>query len=144
MTIELITDIIDRTPMFVISIVSHRENLIVALYRQFKLCFKVFFDELECFTQDLFAVRERRYVIGIFGRLQHRLLFQVQTFTDEVSQTLVDPVHEIAQIEVGKILTKVITYRQTFRAVNDFIQKPQEVSVLYLAANEPLHNSVTD
>lgn len=55
MTIELVADIIDRTPMLVIAVLCHRENLIVALYSQFQLRFKVLFDKHEGFTQDLFA-----------------------------------------------------------------------------------------
>ena len=44
---ELIADIINGSPVTVIAVLSHRENLIVALYRQFKLRFKIYPDERE-------------------------------------------------------------------------------------------------
>lgn len=55
---------------------------------------------------------------------------------------LFQPMVKISQIEVCKVLAKVVADWQTFSAIDDFIKQPQQISIFEFPAQKQLKDGV--
>ncbi len=159
--IELVPDIIERTPALVKPVVGDREYLPIRLDRESyteQVCAQGDKDLTEAFL----AVAEQSNVIGIL-RSVHAV-------------NLVHAVHNIAQDKIREILRQVVPDRQTRQVVrvpdihrdtatpdikeihhrashllgqrdggiDDFVQQPQQVGVFQLPTDNAFQHRVTD
>lgn len=74
-TEELIPDIIKRTTVPVLTVLRYGEYLIIPFDCQFKVVFKIVFDELEDLMKNLFALGEKRNVISVLNTGDVRSFF---------------------------------------------------------------------
>ena len=114
--VEPVAHEVQRTPVPVVAALRYGEDLPVVLYGQAQPLLHVFPYLPERPVKPLLAVAVEDEVVGILLAVQF--------------ECLVHPVHEVCEAQVGEVLREVVAYGQSGCAVYDFVQQPQEVSVL--------------
>ena len=91
MTVELIADVIQRSPVPVIPVSGYGEDLVISFYFQLQFSFKIGFDlAVERFMQPCLAFAVKDNIVRIFICIQ--------------PPNLIDFVHKVGQIKVRKVL----------------------------------------
>lgn len=131
--------------MFVVSVLSNRENLIIPFQCQLEFSAQILVDETTEVVECLFGFGKEYPVVGVNNALD--------------SLFLVDFVDEVRENQICEILTEVIPdreratltdflrverVRKTVHAVDYLVEQGECVFALYLTTNNPFCDDVND
>ena len=123
--------IIKSATASVLPVLGYREYLVVAFHRQ-----------QEFLAQVAFHLTEQIVKILLVPVQEHNIVSIAKIILDP--QYLFDPMVEISQIQVCKILRQVVPDWYAVRAVNDFVQQPKQSLVLDFPADDLFQAFVVD
>lgn len=108
-----------------------REYLIVSFHLQLQVYGEVSVDLPAYIMQVGFITREDHHVIGIA---------EIILYTD----SFLEPMIEITQVEISEILAEVIADRDAWRTVDDLVKEPKQIRVFNLPPERRLQDIMID
>ena len=111
--------------------IVNRKYLVVAFDLQLQILGHVDPDIRQQLVEIFFTVGEDHQVISIPEVILYCFV-------------LLHPVIEVGQIKISEVLTQVVPNWKAFGAVDDLIQEPKKILVLYLSPEKDFQNIMVD